>query len=494
MSLFPIAQAVNTVGMNLFYDKVVIDGDRSKLLTGGKLFLANHWNHANDSFTSALLFGAPSVEGFWRGEVFPGRSDVRFLAFANLWRGLLGFRYSHLSADDPERARLEMEESHVRHRLMRSMNMIPLHREEDGEMANQTDFNYRSLQEAAQWIADGHVIVVYPDAGSRCFDLRSVRAGIALVACLATALAEGSEVSPEVAIASLTYSGFHEQLHGEVTVTLDDPIPLSKWFAPIIGEGIETIENVMRRARITKRPRREFGNHVEERLHSLCVLPEVISDTPYDDKARHSALVLRIEQVGALLSGAIPDTVARMRKAGEIVSRIEREDDESRQQFYQRLDEYFIRIPRVFLVPGQERVVDHPHLLDLALAAPVWSGVALHIVPVLMVGAKTRKPPEDLYLRGQQQLGTAMSYFGAWYLFLSLASVEAVRVGDVSPLLMLAGYLANAGLGILAAKRYRRVNISLARVFLGKKVSKLEDLGDELLKSMEALEKRTSER
>lgn len=485
MSLFSIAQPINLIGMNLFYDQIVVDGDRSKLLTGGKLFLANHWNHANDSFTSALLFGAPSVEGIWRGEVLPGRDDVRFLAFANLWRGLLGFRYSHLSTDDPKRMELESTETRWRYALMRSMNMIPLHREEDGEMTNEKyEENFRSLKEAAEWIADGHVIVVYPDSGSRAFDLRQVRAGIALLACLASCLAATKKASPELVVGSLTYSAIHEQLHGKVTITLDDPIPLSHWFESVHGDGIATIEEVMRRTRLTKNPRKAFGKHVGTRLRALCVLPEIVSEIPLDDSLRHASVVLRLEQVAGLLAGAIPDNVERMRKAGEIVTKVEKGDEEQRLRFYEDLDRYYSHVPRAFLVPGDERAVKQPRLADLALAAPVWMGFLLHLIPILVVGAKTKNPPSDLYLRGQQQVGTSMSYFAAWYLFLSLASVEAIRVGDLSPLMVIAGYLTNAGLGVLAAKRYWKVNMSLARIFASQKLDHLEELGDKLLQEM----------
>lgn len=420
-SLFPLLRMVSGAGVALFYDKVAVMG-QERLPSGGLLVVAGpHSNHMIDSVMLGYALG---------------RNDIYFMAYSTLYKGaLVGPLLGRI--DDPNlRGRLERFEDAVRLAFLRSLNLIPINRAKDGRDSHgDREQNLTVLlEEAAERVADGHVVVIYPDGGSLAgYTLDKLQSGAGQLAlAVARRLRErGQEAS--LVCAGLDYTGFHEPYGSRVTVSFGTPTSLTQ--LPVADSRAKT-----------RQVRKMLTQSFEEWIHALAVVAPV--NEP-----------LRIEQIAGVLRGLPLEDLARVRLGAQAVAEAQLLSDEERASLYAAIDEYYDSLQSGWpiagrLLPGVSTTWRMTWWQSVPLVVLVYLGIALNGALLWLLARRTAQMPGELWARGQQVFGTAVSIFIGWYaVSLALVGVEArLAPALVAPSLLVMA--SSAILGGFAARRY----------------------------------------
>jgi 1-acyl-sn-glycerol-3-phosphate acyltransferase len=421
---YGILRRISRPAVSLFYREVTVVG-AEELPEGSLVIVAGpHANHMQDS----VIVGDSL-----------GRDDVYFLAYSTLFQDALLGIVSKRLPEGETREKLERWDNTMRLAVLRAFNMIPINRAQDGkDSASDRRENFAFIDEAAKRIAAGGTVVIYPDGGSPSgYALGQIQAGAALLAIRAAAFAQESGAGePSLVCVSLTYSGFYEPFHSGVSITFGKPIPLGDW--------------VTRSRTKMKATRKALAAEFERQIRSRAVI------APVNDP-------LRIEQIGWFLRDQTNGTVEQVRTASSLVAEIATWEEDRRASLYAKLDDYFSLIGCLSKFPGRllpsatSRESTYSWI-PLALAPLTYAGLLLHTVPVQIVRARTKKFPEELYLRGQQVFGTSMAVFGVWYVLLASIVGEQVLTNPGRGFVLFLGLLVNAGLGALAARLLLETN------------------------------------
>lgn len=420
ISLFPPLRLVSGAGVALFYDKVTVEG-KHRLPSGGLLVVAGpHSNHMMDSVMMGYALG---------------RSDIFFMAYSTLYQGALVGPLLGRIEDQNLRNRLRRFEDTVRLAFLRSINLIPINRSRDGRDSHvDREQNLILLEEAAQRVADGHVLVIYPDGGSPSgYALGKVESGAGQLAlAVARRLREGGQEASLVC-AGINYTGFYEPFGSRVTVSFGLPDSLGRLPEPDSRPR-------------TRQLRKALTQSFEDWIRSLAVV------APDNDP-------LRIEQIAGVLRGLPLGDAARVRLAAQAVAEAQLLSDEERASLYAALDEYYDSLRSGWpivgrLLPGVSTMWGMTWWQSVPLVVLVYLGIALNGAPLWLLARRTAQIPVKLWARGQQLFGTAISIFIGWYaVSLGLIGLESRFAPTlVVPSLVMA--MCSALLGGYAARRY----------------------------------------
>lgn len=419
-SLFPLLRLVSGAGVALFYDKVTVEGQH-RLPSGGLLVGAGpHSNHMMDSVMMGYALG---------------RSDIFFMAYSTLYQGALVGPLLGRIEDQNLRNRLQRFEDTVRLAFLRSINLIPINRSRDGRDSHvDREQNLILLEEAAQRVADGHVVVIYPDGGSPSgYALGKVESGAGQLAlAVARRLRErGQEAS--LVCAGIDYTGFFEPFGSRATVSFGTPTSLTQ--LPVADSRANT-----------RRLRKALTESFEEWIRALAVVAPVNEPK-------------RIEQIAGFLRGLPLEDVVRVRLAAQAVAEAQLLSEEERASLYAALDGYYDSLQsgwpvRGRLMPGVSTMWRMTWWQSVPLVVLVYLGIALNGAPLWLLARRTAQMPDELWARGQQVFGTALSIFIGWYaVSLALIGVEA-RFAPALVAPSLVAVTLSALLGGFAARRY----------------------------------------
>lgn len=440
--IFPLLRLVSSAAVPLFYGKVTVNG-REALPKGGLLVVAGpHSNHLVDSVMLASTLG---------------RRDVYFLAYSTLFKGaLVGPILKRI--DNPVwHRRIERLEDTLRLAFLRAMHLIPIHRERDGRsgIRYQRENLTVLLKEAAKRVAEGQVVVVYPDAGSPAgYTLGKVQAGAARLAIMVSEQIRGTDAQASIVCAGLNYTNFHEPYGSGVTVSFGEATDL---------HHLPTEPS--------SQPRQTLTRSFEEWLDCLAV----IAPTNFP---------IGISWVAGILQGSPEPDIDHVRKAAAIVDTVNGWHPNKRDFFYKKIAEHYYRLRGGWALPGRLLAgTSEPSEVwwqALPLIVAVYAGIVINAIPLAVVTLMTARMPKHLWLRGQQFFGTAVSIFLLWYaglLFFAAASPS-----------LLALVATSAILGSIAARNYFVATEQLFRALNPERYRSVKDEAAQLQAELLSLE------
>jgi len=426
MSLLHYALYGLSVGGSKFYyesiDTNVAEIEPAHQLPDGGLLVTS--NHSFHMFDSIALMNALN------------RSDVYFLAYSTLYKGLLlGFWYKRLQ-QGRLRSTLERLEDTIRLSLLRGAHMIPLNREKDGrgDFGSQRE-NFTYFDEAAALIAQGHVVVVYPDGGSPDgYNHADVKAGAALLALQAASM-KNAEVPIHLLRAGITYSSFYEPLHSSVQVQFASPISLEDW-APVDKKD-------------ARRKRKLLTPLIQEGIRSNMAFAPL----------EHTRAV---ELISALLKDEEPELLTRTRRASSIIEEL----SEAGQwcDLEQELVDYDQLAHQLKVPPGTEvELPDTPTLRSRITGLCARVGEWLFGFPGTLSRKLTQSPPTLLHLRGYRSYLIWVLLHVVWITVSAGITEASVVYMHADALLVWPCFGSSLGLGFIASRNWPLANFYRAR-------------------------------
>jgi len=345
-------------GAWLLFEKISVVGDMPST-DGAVLYLANHPYHLVDAIVADRVLD---------------RRDVFYVAHSTIYEGMLfGWLYRRLPKENSVRRALTSIEERVRQWVLGQLGILPIHREVDGrgDFRSQRE-NIKLLDLAAERLAEGHAVVIYPEGGSfGQYGLHEIKSGVAVLIEKALAHCRKKESSLQIVCASTIYG------------SLDEP------FRTRIKVRLEELHDI-RKHEESKRSRREWISQIDQTFRrNLVTIPE-------EDAAAASSLAELLDS----------DPEEGLRRAS-LLLREHPSPEVIRQQALRRR--------AILLSKGVRGPVSVERKINLFSVFLMYVGFVLHLVPSKLLELLVREQSRKPHRRGYQVLSQALISFLLWY-------------------------------------------------------------------------------
>jgi hypothetical protein len=431
LTTYKFLQASARLGLELFFERIVIRG-ADYLPEGGILLLKDHQFHAIDSLLVGTL----------------GRNEY-FVGYSTLFRGL--FRMS----------------DSLRYQLLdRIIHWVPIHRPKDWEgetgtpeelalrAAERKEENKQTLESLARKVAEGGLVVIYPDSGGlpeRCgWGLGKIMPGFGSVALRAAELSSETGIPVSIVCAGTIYTSF-DFIYSSVTLNVGKAIDLTEYRA---NNGPSA----------TRRAEKLLRERVELEIRSLGAI------APFND-------IPLIQAVGGIMRTRIEDDQQRMKAVQHYVNELLNVPEEYAEVRATAL-EYVESARKLQLIPGMELRSPGISWMELLLTPFVALGIVLNVIPLAaLIRVRWLNRHGPIYERGYRLVVPAVLIGLAWFVGLLGAAI-------IAPVWLLYATAA-AGFGIVAAKHFWTMHLQFYRLFRNSRFSNYESLGRRLLHTVE---------
>lgn len=371
------------IAASLLFEEILVEGVRPSAQEA-VLYLANHPYHLVDPMIADKVLGRP---------------DVWYVAHSTIYEGLLlGWLYNRFPRESKARKRLVALEESFRLTLLRLLGILRIHREVDGH----GDFSSRRenlvlLEEAAEKLAEGHAVVLYPEGGSfGIYGLKQLKAGVGILVEKAIASCRLRGTRLRVLCASTIYGSLDEPFRSRVKVHLDEISGLDK-----LGRRGARREII---TRLDECFRKNLVEIPEEHARAASALAEFLSSDP---------------QVGLRLAA---EHIADNRKGESLM-------------------QLALERRRLLLMQGVRGEALLKTKRSFVRALLMHLGFLLHLVPSKLLDLLVKHPVKKPHRRGYQVLRSAVVAFLLWYgvvLAVGILKVEAA-LGLLAASIPLAG-------------------------------------------------------
>lgn len=390
----------------LLFEEIAAVGDMPSA-EGAVLYLANHPYHLVDAIVADCVLD---------------RRDVFYVAHSTIYEGMLfGWLYRRLPMRNPLRASLVAAEEKVRHWVLDKLGIVPIHREVDGrgDFRSQRE-NLRLLAHAAERLAEGHAVVIYPEGGSFGeYGLHQVKSGVGVLIERAVRRCHERGVSLKIICASTIYGSLDEPFRTRVKVRLEE-LP----DASVQGEG--------------KRSRQEWLRQIDETLRrNLVTIGSEDSDAA--------------SSLAELLSS---DPEEGLRSASSLLRQ---------NPFRDVIRQQALRRRAVLLSKGVRGPAFIKEKINLFWVLLMYTGFILHVVPSKVLDLLVERRGTKPHRRGYQILSQALISFLIWYLIVLSAGIWGICAGIWHVAHVVLFLLASASLSVIYPHLYVSVNRTTLR-------------------------------
>jgi len=502
LRLFSVAWTLTRFGFPLFLDQFTVRGARPQT-NRPTLVVANHATHV-DPETMIMVLKEYDIRFFAASTLFPGllmnnretwygklfEKFLRENPDHSLIQRLLGKNAEAIQVMSHEE-RLLACDSALRLALYELLNMIPVHRSEDGlgDSKHQRENLKRLKTEAANAVRKSSRLVIFPEGEvDNQWNVAELKEGTSKLAeymveeyrvqCKECAAAEKPlPPEPQLMVVGIVPGEFYNTYRGSITVHIAEPIPLLEWFDAYSKKSEASVA---------------LTSRVAELMADLTVQGVPDKET------------LFVERLSRFYRVFERDNLVRVSAvAAEVIQKTPHFPEE-RAELERLLQLYIEKVETLRMPYGEELLERQVRPLMLLLALPTWLGYILHLLPVRLIGDewKKRVEPTERFRRTEILFTVAIRrlalYYGVAGAFLVVASFFGLVSFTGIPFIL----LGMAGLGVLAAKLYRQVNFAVRSLFSRliknpdfgplREFREFESLGYEIYSYCEAIRESTT--